>query len=219
MQAEQLARIPARIAVLPCRLWPEGSRFAGQKELKLSAEAISKLCQQLDPFILRGFEGQPYMRGLSPRVLQKLLDQNTQSQYLAGLDELWFRPGIACSHCKHPASYYREVIAPRQEWRTWLVKLAKYTSQSDAILLPLIVGAGQGEINDRGLAFGYRQAEIALLLIDTNNGELIWIGGRDAEIRLPKLESQDLVLPSEEDLWSRLLVPDIWMEFPGRQLN
>ncbi len=216
VQAEQLARIPARIAVLPCRAWPQGALFVGQKPLVPSPEDMNALCQKYDKYILEGFDGQPYMRGLSPKVVMKLLEQSKQPDLLSQLDELWFRPGQACQKCQHPASYYSEVIAPRTDWRSWLTNLSRSASQSDAILLPLVVEASAGEIDDRGLVFFYRKAQLALLLIDTNNGELIWIGGRQGETRLPKPSNS---LPDVAELYQSLFIPDLWLEFPGRQTN
>lgn len=219
VQAEQLARIPARIAVVPCRDWPQGARFVNQPELKASPEDLKALCEKFDQYVLQGFDGQPYMRGISPRVVLKLLEQSQQPDLLTKIDELWFRPGQACESCQHPASYYREVIAPRPDWRALLTNFARSASQSDALLLPLIIEADKGTLNDRGLIFNFRRARIALLLIDTNNGELIWIGGRETETRLPKEEGAPDTLPDLEDFYRNLFIPDLWLEFPGRQTN
>jgi hypothetical protein len=219
VQAEQLARIPARIAVVPCRAWPQGARFVNQPELKASPEDLKALCEKFDQYVLQGFDGQPYMRGISPRVVLKLLEQSQQPDLLTRIDELWFRPGQACESCQHPASYYREVIAPRPDWRAWLTNFARSASQSDALLLPLVIEADKGTLNDRGLIFNFRRARIALLLIDTNNGELIWIGGRETESRLPKEKDAQDTLPDLEDFYRNLFIPDLWLEFPGRQTN
>ena len=219
VQPEQLAKIPARIAVLPCRSWPEGARFIDQATIEIPPSDRQALCQAFDTYVLQGFEGQTYMRGLSPKVVKTLLEQNKEPNFLAQLDELWFRPGQACEACRHPASYYNEVIAPRIEWRTWLVNLSRLTSQADAVLLPLFVTAKQGEINDRGLLFNNRQAAIALLLIDTNNGQLIWMGGRQTESLAPKTSSTDTALPDPVTFFKNLFALDLWLEFPGRQIN
>lgn len=219
VQAEQLARIPARIAVVPCRPWPQGARFVNQPELKATPEDIKALCEKFDQYVLQGFDGQPYMRGISPRVVLKLLEQSQQPDLLTKIDELWFRPGQACESCQHPASYYREVIAPRPDWRAWLTNFSRSASQSDALLLPLIIEADKGTLNDRGLVFNFRRARIALLLIDTNNGELIWIGGRETETRLPKEKDTAEKLPDLDDFYRNLFIPDLWLEFPGRQTN
>lgn len=214
-----LAHIPARIAVLPCRLWPQGALFPTQRATTLAAENVANLCAQFDATILQGFVGQPFMRGLSPRVVQALLEKNSQPQHLAGLDNLWFRPGQACESCRHPATYYKEVIAPRTDWRAWLTTLSRASTNSDAVLLPFILSTGEEHADDRGLFYAQRSASIALLLIDSNNGQLIWSGGREAEVRLPAQKSGDqaIVYPPWEELWKRVFTDDIWLAFPGRQ--
>jgi hypothetical protein len=221
VQADQLAHIPARIAVTSCRVWPQGALYPSQKALQLAAEDLSRLCQRYDRAVLDGFEGQPYMRGLSPRVVQALLEKNQQGSLLAQLEQLWFRPGQVCAACQHPSSYYREVIAPRNDWRQWLSQLSRSASNSDALLLPLVLEGESRVIDDRGLFYASRSASLALLLIDTNNGQLIWIGGRTAQVRRALPGSQKEATPEQfptwDELWTRLFTSDLWQEFPGRQ--
>lgn len=218
VQKEYVAYIPARIAVLPCRLWPQGALFPGQAPTTLPTEA---LCEQMDQYVLRGFDGQPFMRGLSPKVVQALLERNGQTKLMSGLEDLWFRPGQACEKCKTPAAYYRSAIAPRTEWRTWLSTLSRATTNSDAIFLPFIVSIQEEKVDDRGLFYAQRSAEIVFLLIDSNNGQLIWSGGRAAETRLPVSKGPDALKPEQypswDEVWKRVFTDDLWLEFPGRQ--
>lgn len=221
VQAKHLAHIPARIAVFPCRKWPQGGLYAGQKKIEASDAEITQLCSVLDTYILQAFEGQPYMRGLSPAVVRKLLARKPEGAQLEQLEDLWFRPGQACEACRNPTSYYKSVIASRNDWRQWLGKVSRETTSSDAVLLPFISEAYGEVINDRGLYYASRHSELVLLLIDTNNGELIWSGGKKADMRLPleqkPVDPKAVTLPSWEELYKRMLVPDIWAEFPGRQ--
>ncbi len=221
VQDNQLAHIPARIAVFPCRKWPEGALYVGQKKLGISEAEFSQLCTAIDAYVLTGFENQPYMRGLSPSVVKKLLAKNPKSPQIEQLEELWFRPSQACEACRNATSYYKEVLASRTDWRQWLSGISQSTTSSDAILIPFLSEAEGDVINDRGLYYARRHAEIVMLLIDTNNGELIWAGGKKADIRLPLEKKPDdpkaVVLPSWEDLLKRVLVPEIFSEFPGRQ--
>ncbi len=217
VQNDQLARVPARIAILPCRPWPQGALLKQQSKLTLPPTETQSLCQKFDQFVVSGFDGQPFMRGISPKLVGKLLEQAQKPDYLAKLDELWYRPGQACEKCDHAAQYYQEAIYPRQDWREWLTGLSRATSLADAILLPLIFEAELGTLNDRGLKFGYRKAFVLLLLIDTNNGELIWVGGRQSEARLAAGSEQEAKTPAAEELFQNLFINNIWIEFPGRQ--
>ncbi len=182
---------------------------------------LTSLCSSFDAYVLQGFEGQPYMRGLSPAVVKKLLARSPKEAQLEQLEDLWFRPSQVCEACRNPTSYYKEVVALRSDWRKWLSDISRETTNSDAVLIPFISEADGEVINDRGLYYASRHAELVLLLIDTNNGELIWANGKRADLRLPLEKKPDdpkaVTLPSWEDLWKRVLVPEIWAEFPGRQ--
>ena len=221
LQKDYLAHIPARIAILPCRLWPQGALFPTQLKTEVPAEQIEKTCAQFDQFILLGFEGQPFMRGISPRVVKALIEKSPKPDLLRELDQLWFRPSQVCEACQHPGSYYNQVIAPRSDWRTWLSTLSRTVSTSDAVLVPMVLSVTADKIDDRGLFYARRAAQVALLLLDSNNGQLIWIGGRQAEVRQPLKDNKAAPLPEQyppwEELWKRVFVDDIWLQFPGRQ--
>ncbi|RYZ83966.1 MAG: hypothetical protein EOP04_18935 [Proteobacteria bacterium] len=76
-------------------------------------------------------------------------------------------------------------------------------------------------VDDRGIYYATRSAAIVLLLIDTNNGELIWSGGKKGDIRVPlegkPSDPKAVPLPTWEEVNKRILVPELWAEFPGRQ--
>ncbi len=221
LQKDYLAHIPARIAILPCRIWPQGALFPGQEKTELPADQVQANCDQFDKFILAGFDGQPFMRGISPRVVKALIEKSEQPDLLNDLNQLWFRPSQVCEACQQPGAYYQQVIAPRSDWRTWLSSLSRTVSSSDAVLLPMLLAVSTEKVDDHGLFYMRRAAQVALLLIDSNNGQLIWIGGREAEIRLllkdDKGEAKPEQIPPWDELWKRVFVDDMWLQFPGRQ--
>ncbi len=221
VQKSHLAQIPARITVLPCRKWPQGALYPNQEKLGVSDAEVTGVCDRFDKYVLAGFDGQPYMRGIAPQVVKQLLEREPKGPQLDQLDDLWFRPGQACEACRNGMSYYKEVVAVRSDWRLWLSGLSRSTTGSDAVLFPFLVEAQGRIIDDRGIYYATRSAEILLLLVDTNNGELIWSGGKRGEIRLPldnkPTDPSKIMLPPWEDVYGRLFVPEIWAEFPGRQ--
>ena len=221
IQKEHIAFVPARIAVLPCQEWPYGARYYRQIITNFAPGEIKEICDSVDKFVLKGFEGQPYMRGLSPKLVQKLLKRNKRSTMLSDINKLWHQMEDDCKICGNSVSYYKKSIAPRESWQEWLGNLSRNVYNTDAILLPLVLYAQKGRADDRGLAIAYKRVGVSLFLIDTNNGRLIWAGGRDVQTNNRKLESdvylETLELPSWKHVSSRLLVKDVWSDFPGRQ--
>ena len=221
IQKEHIAFIPARIAVLPCQDWPYGARYLNQTVSNFSPAEIKDVCDSVDKFVLNGFKGQPYMRGLSPKVVRKLLKRSGEETQLSQINQLWHQQEGDCTNCANSVSYYKKSISNRDDWQQWLNKLSRNVYNTDAILMPLILYAQKGRSDDRGLAIAYKRVGVSLLLIDTNNGRLIWAGGRDVQTNNRKLESdaflKNLELPNWKQVSSRLLVKDVWAEFPGRQ--
>jgi len=90
------------------------------------------------------------------------------------------------------------------------------------VLIPLIIHFGVKTENERGLLVAKRSAHVALLLVDTNSGDLIWSGGREAEVVAKAFaadpQAKDLQAPSQEELQQRLLTNALWLMFPGRQV-
>jgi len=174
--------VPARTAVVPCRPWPNGASLAEQPLSVEDEDVIGQLCEQFDDFVIEGYQDQPFMRGYSPRAVARLLELAEHPDYLDQVSSLWQRDSDACSSCRQPASFYQTTIAKRQNWRIWLQGLSRHTRNTDAVLMPFVVYAAEGRFDDRGLFTAQRRAQIVLLLIDSNNGNLIWSGGRSAEV-------------------------------------
>lgn len=221
IQKEHIAFVPARIAVIPCQLWPAGAPYRTQPTTNFDQTAIDEGCKSIDAFVLEGFKGQPYMRGISPKVVHKLLGRNNQSKLLSELPKLWHQDEDACSNCRNAVSYYKKSIATRGAWQQWLTSFSAAVYSSDAILAPFLLYGQKGRINDRGLMVAYKKVGLALLLIDTNNGRLIWAGGRDVQSNNRRLETdaqvETLTTPNWKQVSSRLLISDVWIDFPGRQ--
>ena len=55
VQDDQLASLPARIAVLNCQMWPSSSRMKNQPISNVSIEVQEDLCKQFDKAIIKGF--------------------------------------------------------------------------------------------------------------------------------------------------------------------
>lgn len=222
VQKSRVAYIPARIAVWPCMAWPHKARFYRQTVSNITDEELNKICETFDNFIIRGFKNQPYMRGLSPKVVKKLLEREGAGHMFNELETQWSTTQTEpCQDCKNPLEYYNRSLASQQTWLEWLSLLSRRVYNVDALLVPFVTYARKGQIDDRGMAKAYYRIGVNLLLIDTGDGRLIWAGGRDAEAFNRRLDARDpteaVALPTFDRVESRLFLKEIWRDFPGRQ--
>ena len=222
IQPDHAAYVPARIAVLPCRPWPVGARFPDLPLTRPDDPAIPALCAKADEFVLAGFNQQPYMKGFSPKSVLKALSDAKQPNLLSRLDAIWAHDGGDCQDCTSAPGFYVASRAQRQNWLLWLSELARSARNVDAILIPFVTYAQERSYLDRGLRVAERRAAVVLLLIDTNNGQLLWAGGRDGTAQSKVLPSGkgpgEPPLPPWSEVEPRLFTEDLWREFPGRQI-
>jgi hypothetical protein len=221
IQSDYQSYIPSRIAVMPCEPWPSRLRFEGLPLTNASDKDTDELCDEFDKKILEGFKNQPYMKGYSTKAVSQLLNKAGQSKLLQERNPLWTYQSDDCHKCKNLASFYSASIASRLGWRQWLNSFSQSTRNSDGILLPFVTFMAEKTFNDRGIIVASRKVGIAMLLIDSNNGLLIWAGQQAGELRNQKLEgqipNQSLEYPPWSDINRRLFTEGLWVDFPGRQ--
>lgn len=216
--------IPARMALASCITWPErATRISGMPLGNASRDETQKLCNEFDLYIAAGFENQPFMKGLSPKFVEKLYASSGMSPSISdAIAQQWQHSSEDCSSCRTPTAFYNGSIAHRKQWNVWLANFARATKGTDAILVPLILYNNTTKEDDRGLMVARRTASIALLLIDTANGELIWSGGREADVASKAFQedprAKNLAPPDQDELKKRLFTDALWLAFPGRQV-
>ena len=220
LQASYSGFVPARIAVAPCRLLPKAAFYKSLPLHNLLDPDLQKLCQKFDSEVIEAFTGQPFMNGFTPQKILKLLEASAQPDHLKNLDKIWQESASFCDDCKDILSAYNQKIAHTNSWQIWLTQFSQWTEYSDALLLPLVLYGQEKKWDDRGLLYGQRQAEIALLLIDTNKSSLIWMRNSFTQKVSQKLLSQNDSTPPEypawETLYPQLFVKYLWHDFPGR---
>lgn len=216
--------VPASIALVSCQIWPDrASRISGMPLSNIPRAEMQKLCTDLDQFIIAGFDNQPFMKGLTQKYVDKLYHAKFPKQGIAeSIAHQWEHKSDDCVGCRTATSFYHTSIEARKPWSVWLTEFAKATNGSDSLLLPLIIYNNITHDDERGLVVARRTAGVALLLIDTNTGELIWSGGREAEV-VSKVFRDDpragaLDPPDQDELKKRLFTDALWLEFPGRQI-
>lgn len=216
--------VPARTALLSCIVWPErATRISGIPLSNIAADDLTKICSEYDQFVASGFDNQPFMKGLSPKLVAKLSASSPDLKPIQqAILEEWAHQSSDCQTCKTPAAFYSSSIAKRESWQLWLTNFAKATKGADAILLPLVLFYETARDNDRGLIVSRRAASVTLLLIDTSTGELIWSGGRESSVSTKVYAGQPgsdtLAPPPFDDLRLRLFTDAIFQGYPGRKI-
>lgn len=214
--------VPARTAILKCRGWPNGARYKALPLTNFGPQDIKKVCKRFDAFVIDGFQGQPYMRGISPKSVYKVVSKLKGTNFFQQLDLLWQHKQEDCQECEKPPTFYSSSISQRTDWRMWLNELSQATKSADAVLIPLVTYGFNRTFNDRGIQMVQKVAGITLFLIDTNNGYLLWAGGRQATASNQQLiknnRAEDPDPPDWKELYQRLFTEEVWREFPGRQV-
>ena len=216
LQEDFASHVPARTAVLPCQTW---------RNIKISAEDRKILCDKFDEAVMDGFRAQPYMRGFSPKVVDKLLDQ---AKWPTAISEgfeviLGSTKKMACSTnekpmCASVAGLYAATLENSAAWQMWLAKFSDAQKHADAILVPILVSATDKRGDDRGLIALSRSVNFSLWLIDTSTGKLIWTrskAGTETLRALPE-RSANLRAPEWAEPLKRALTQDFWRDYPGR---
>ena len=224
IESAKTGYIPARIGVVACQIWPDrASRIAGMPLSNVSRLEMQKLCTDYDQFIVASSDNQPFMKGTTPKYTEKLYTAASPKQTISdAIAFQWEHKSSDCSGCWTATAFYHSSIAPRKPWNVWLTDFAKIEQGADSVLLPMIIYNATSRDDERGLTVARRSAGITLLLIDTNTGELIWSGGREADV-VSKVfrddpRSSTLAPPDQEELKKRLFTDALWLEFPGRQV-
>jgi hypothetical protein len=222
VQAGHEGFVPARIAILPCHLWPASSPFATYVAPTVPPPTLEAICDRFDREILAGFERQPYMKGYTPRFVKKSLEAAGLGDHLSKLPNLWNPPAPGCTKAPSATACYRSQIASLPTWGLWLGQLSEATRNADALIIPTITNIKEERVSDRGLQVAARSVTVELLLVDANRGQLLWTGGgigRQAKKRLAgQGPLEGLPYPDWEEILSLVFTANLWRDFPGRQV-
>ena len=212
--------IPAKTVVLACQFWPETSNFPAHPQSNISEKDRASFCPSVDEYVLEGFRGQTFMRGHTPKAVNKALLESGKMALVGALSQLWRFEAARSASCADIPAYYNGLVKPRREWRQWLLEMSAATYQSDAILIPFMAFAREDKINDRGLLLAKRALGVVLLLIDTQSGDLIWAGNRQSTMSRQRLVDQVELTYPDFPPWSGLvreiLIDALWREYPGK---
>jgi len=224
LDPKRVGYVPARIALLPCMFWPtSATKIIDLPPNNRPTEENASLCEEFDKYVADGFDNQPFMKGLSPKLVERLYSTaGLTPDILSAVAAEWSAKEDDCQDCRSLPSMYKLSIKGRQSWQIWLTKPSSATRGTDAVMIPLILSNNTRIEDNRGILESIRSGTIGILLIDTNDGSLIWSGGREAEVIYKAFANttsgKSMKEPPLDDLKRRLLTDAIWMSFPGRQI-
>lgn len=212
--------VPAKIAVLPSRKWPQTAPLALDITSNIDQDSLDKILQSINSFIVNSFSNQPYMNGYTPTLVDSLMTKAGNKGYMSDIDTLWQTTvSEDCSVCHDPLLFYQQIIANREAWLMWLHQLSQHTKFSDAALVPFLTIVHEEQRETKGLLESTRSLKLILMLIDTNNAKLIWTGMNQASLSNKSIPSNNQTsppFPSWSILEKNLLIEHIWHQFPGR---
>ena len=216
--------VPARIALAPCMSWPDrATKIKAMPLINRPRDEIANVCADFDKYVADGFDNQPFMKGLSQKLVEKLYVASGMTPTIPeSVTQEWRSLATDCQVCPSLPALYTSSIKTRTSWQLWLSKFSAATKGADAIMMPMILSTNTRIQDDRGILESIRSGAIAILLIDTDDGSLIWSGGREAEVIYKALadntKRESMKEPPLDDLKRRLFTEAIWLEFPGRQV-
>lgn len=208
---------PANIAVLPCLSWPTKHAFANSGPVVYDRAQMEKACKLFDTFILNSFNGQPFMKGKTPRLIQKALETAGKPDLMAQLPRL-MEGSSPCEDCQGPLSYFRTTLFQDKGFQNWMIEFKKASSRSDALLLPIIFDHLEVKDQDRGLDRALRSTKISLLLIRTYNDSIQWYSSRLGQTSSVFSSPAEFKWPEWSLVYEQVFIDSLWKDFPGYQI-
>jgi hypothetical protein len=176
----------------------------------------------MDTFVLKGFEGQPYMKGFTPNFVRKAMLATPEPLALDAIQNIAAAHPGACRETPSLAACYNRSMASDASWLLWLNKLSTKVRHADAVLIPFLDTVHERRYDDRGLQHAERRVEASLLLVATSNGALIWTGARQGVAVSKRLRGEGpldhLSYPGWSAAEGSLYEGAFWHDFPGRQI-
>jgi hypothetical protein len=208
---------PANIAVLPCLVWPTKHGFSTSGTAVFDTGQMAQACKLFDSFILTSFSGQPFMKGKTPRLVQKALETAGKPGLLGEL------PGLIagnrnCEDCEGPLSFYRTVLYQDKFFMGWLTEFKKASPSSDAILIPIVFDHLELRDQDRGLDRALRSSKVSILLIRTYNASIQWYGTRHGFTSSVFGSPSEFKWPEWTLVYEQVFIDSLWKDFPGYQI-
>ncbi|MFZ9519720.1 MAG: hypothetical protein ACO3A4_04515 [Silvanigrellaceae bacterium] len=220
VQPEAVALNPARIAAFPMLLIPHPSE---QSSLDPGALSSGEIITAIESKILSAFKNQPGVNGIGFQSVRSSLkttpglSANIEGE-MRSMGQL-ANSGSAretlllsgeCRSRKSFLDFYKHCLLKSQRWVPLLNQFSLVVQNSDSMLLPILTSLEKFTNKDTySVRFG-----VALLLVDTNSGRLIW--GRDSSV-LVESPAGVKQFPDLKTAYDKIFTESFWAEFPGRR--
>lgn len=220
-QSSYAAVNPASIIAVPILTIPNPAKATSS--IDLATISSEQIIPQIEKKVISSFEGQPHINGYPFSVVKNAIETEKPS-ILDGLNKTMHSVAnrfssrdikerllitSQCSRRSNFIEFYSYCLANDSNWIDSLNALSARVLNSDSALFIVIdnlntqIHKDQYEIT----------ASVAVLLIDTNNGKLIW--ANEKTVTKSSLQNQK-TLPSWSALIDEIFTQDFWNEFPGR---
>ncbi|APJ04895.1 hypothetical protein [Silvanigrella aquatica] len=214
---------PASVIAIPVFMLPDPSKSSSiDPAIVNTHQIISKIQEK----VIQSFNKQPNINGHSFAAVSNIIG-NTKPSLLDNLNESMkiianrFKSNetstrtLITSSClarKNFLEFYIHCVSPDKLWIENLNTLAAKVLNADTALIVVINDIESNlDVDIYSINGGF-----SVLLVDTNNGKLIW--GRDgyASLQNPK---EKKYYPSWDDLINSIFNEQFWDKFPGRIVN
>lgn len=219
IQMKYHALNPSRILAVPVFVVPNAAKAA---IIDRGALEVGQAIPALESEVLAGFSGQPGVNGISFTTVRRELGKAPNAWHK--LDELLIQNSKKvsalqrhdrtplpdkCYDRKNMTDFYVYCLTPQIEWKNALNALSAKVYNGDSALLILVSEANKRVVKERYTV----DLTLTALLVDTNNGNLIW--SRDTSIMEVAPPSQRS-FPEWDFIFNKVFTEKFWADFPGR---
>jgi hypothetical protein len=220
VQPEFAAINPSRIIAVPLFLLPNPAQ---KVEVDSALVESDKLSTKLEAEILDSFRNQPNVNGVSFQAVRQTL--GAQSDLYLKIDKslretssLLFSTlpsdrALLTKDCVSRSSFldfYAFCVNPQPKWIDLLNQFSRKILNADSALITIVTEYSKS-VSGRSNKL---RVGLALLVVDTNSGKLIWAKERNKEFIDFDQTSPDSVGPKDE----RFFDDEFWLNFPGRKI-
>ncbi|MBX9840075.1 hypothetical protein [Silvanigrella sp.] len=211
---------PASIIAVPVFLLPDPSKYSSIDPAIINTH---QLVNKIQNKVMQSFSGQPNINGYAfsavanalgtakPTYWDKLNDSMkvVADRFNSSQTSTRLLITSSCLSRKNFMEFYTYCLAPDRIWIENLNGLAAKVLNADTALIVVITEISSAAKEDIYSING----GFSVLLVDTNNGKLIW--GKDAFASLIN-PAEKKYFPSWDDLLNQIFSDTYWENFPGR---